>query len=189
MVSKLSKYVIGLLHKKPMNPYEIARLSDKDVIQSWFPMVPASIYTTIKNLEKKGYIRGESIQEGNYPTKTQYSLTEDGLSELLNGLSDGLSSYEFEASNFGIAIFHICSLPKETALQSTRERLDKLKGLLAQANNTFDLYADRIPFNMKIMLIYKKNRLEMEIRTTEELLFEIEKDTKWDYSFTKYSEQ
>ena len=53
MVSKLSKYVMVLLHKKPMNPYEIAKLSDRDVIRSWFPMIPASIYTTIKNLEKK----------------------------------------------------------------------------------------------------------------------------------------
>lgn len=186
MLSKLSKYVLGLLYKRPMNPYEITKLSDMDVIQSWFPMMPASIYTTIKNLEKKGYIRGESLQEGNYPAKTQYSLTDDGIKELLGDLSSGLASYEAEASDFGIAIFHICSLSKEVALQSTRERLDKLRGMLAQAQYTFNSSAEKIPFNMKMMLIYKLNRLQMEISTTEELLSEIERDVKWDYSFTKY---
>lgn len=184
MLSKLSKYVMGLLHQKPMNPYEITKLSDMDVVQNWFPMMPASIYTTIKNLEKKGYIRGESLQEGNYPAKTRYSLTDDGVKELIGNLSNGLASYEAEASDFGIAIFHICSLPKEVALQSTKERLDKLRELLAQTQNTFDICIKKIPFNMKMMLIYKLNRLQMEIHTTEELFLEIERDVRWNYSFS-----
>lgn len=186
MVSKLSKYVMGLLHKRPMNPYEVAKLSAKHVIQRWFPMTAASIYTTIKNLEKKGYIIGKSVQEGNFPVKTVYSLSENGEKELIDNLTNALASYEEEASNFGIALFHISSLAKNDALSCSKERLVKLEMLLSDTQENFDLYAARIPFNMKMMLIYQKNRLQMEIKTTEELIVEIEQDEKWDYSFTQY---
>ncbi|BCJ98914.1 PadR family transcriptional regulator [Anaerocolumna chitinilytica] len=186
MVSKLSKYVMGLLHKRPMNPYEVAKLSDKEVIQRWFPMTAASIYTTIKNLEKKGYIAGKSVQEGNFPVKTVYSLSESGEKELSEDLANGLASYEAEASNFGIALFHISSIEKKDALSYLRERLVKLETLLSDTQEHLELYATKIPFNMKMMLIYQQNRLLMEIKTTEELIIEIEKDEKWDYSFTQY---
>lgn len=186
MLSKLSKYVMGLLHKRPMNPYELTKLSDMEVIQSWFPMTSASLYTTIRNLEKKGYLVGETLQESKYPAKTRYSLTEEGTKILLEDLSEGLASYEAEASNFGIGIFHICSLPKEEALQMAEKRLEYLKNLLLESQETLEACIEKIPFNMKMMLIYKLNRIEMEINTTENLILEIRQDEKWDYSFSQF---
>ncbi len=186
MLSKLSKYVMGLLHKRPMNPYELTKLSDMEVIQSWFPMTSASLYTTIKNLEKKGYITGEILQESNYPAKTKYYLTEEGRQVLIGDLAEGLASYEAEASNFGIGIFHICSLPKGEALLRAEERLTLLRKLHSESQDSLSRYLDKIPFNMKMMLSYKLNRLEMEITTTESLIEEIKKEEKWEASFTQF---
>ncbi len=185
MLSKLSKLVMGLLHKKPMNPYELTKLADMDVIQDWFPLTAASIYTTIKNIEKKGYITGETIQEGKLPPKTIYSLTESGEKELLTDLAADLASYEAEASNFGISLFHIGSLKKEEALQQTQERLDKLKTLLAAAQKRLEYCIPIVPFNLKMMLTYNVYRLEMEVKMTEELIMEVQHDEKWDTSFVR----
>ncbi len=186
MLSKLSKYVMGLLHKRPMNPYELTKLSDMEVIQSWFPMTSASLYTTIKNLEKKGYITGETLQESNYPAKTKYYLTEKGRQVLLEDLAEGLASFEAEASNFGIGIFHICSLSKGEALLKAEERLAFLKKLHSDSQDSITKYLDKIPFNMMMMLRYKLNRIAMEISTTESLIEAIKKEEKWEYSFTQY---
>lgn len=185
MASKLSKYVLGLLHKQPMNPYELIKLSDMEVIKTWFPMTSTSIYTTIKNLEKTGLIRGKVIQEGNFPSKTLYSITEAGIEELIQDLSEDIASYEAQASNFGIAIFHICSLSKENAERFAIKRLDKLIELEKEATTKYVQMAEKIPFNMRIMLKYKLNRLNMEIETTKELIIEIKSDEKWDYSFAQ----
>lgn len=186
MLSKLSKLVMGLLHKKSMNPYELIKLINMDVVQDWFPLTAPSIYTTIKNIEKKGYISGETLQEGKLPPKTVYVLTEAGERELVSDLGASLASYEAEASHFGIALFHIGSLQREDALRSAHERLDRVKALLAAARQRLDECESFIPFNMKMMLRYNVYRLETEAAMTEELIGEIERDTEWDTSFVRF---
>lgn len=58
MLSKLSNLVLGLIWKRPLNPYEITKLMERSEIQDWLPMTSASIYTTIRNLSSKGYTEG-----------------------------------------------------------------------------------------------------------------------------------
>lgn len=186
MLSKLSKLVMGLLHKQSMNPYELAKLVDMDVVQDWFPLTAPSIYTTIKNIEKKGFIAGETVQEGKLPPKTVYTLTEEGEKQLLAELSADLSSYEAEASNFGIALFHIGSLDRGEALKQTRERLDHVSAKLAAARERLEACGSVIPFNLRMMLSYNVYRLETESKMTVELLGEIERGTDWDTSFNRF---
>lgn len=186
MLSKLSKFIMGLLHKRPMNPYEISKLSTLDMIQSWFPMTAASIYTTVKNLEKKGYIHGEAVREGKFPVKTVYSLSARGEEELLADLAAGLSSYETEASHFGIAVFHLGSLPKEKALACAQKRLDTVETLLSAARERLARSEGNVPFNIRMMLVYKVNRLKMEIETTRELITAITEGEDGDCSITDY---
>jgi DNA-binding PadR family transcriptional regulator len=186
MLSKLSRLIMGLLWKKPMNPYELTKLMDMAVIQDWFPLTAQSIYTTIRNLEKNGYLSGETTREGKLPPKTIYSLTGEGERVLLSELPEGLKSYETAASDFGIALFHIGALNKEEALELTGQRIDLLDSLLDKARGRLEMNRSKIPFNMRMMLTCNLYRLEAEQKATRELLEEIKNASDWETSFTRF---
>ncbi len=186
MLSKLSKLIMGLLWKKPMNPYELTKLVNMALIQDWFPLTAASIYTTIRNLEKKQLIRGEVLHEGKLPPKTIFTLTEAGENLLLADLLSGLSSYESKASDFGIALFHIGMLSRQDAIASSQQRLDILEELYAKAEKRLEKSKPLVPFNLKMMLTCNLYRIETEIRVTKELIREINDAPDWETSFVRF---
>jgi DNA-binding PadR family transcriptional regulator len=186
MLSKLSKLIMGLLWKKPMNPYELTKLMDMAVIQDWFPLTAPSIYTTIKNLEGKGYLIGETTREGKLPPKTIYSLSEEGEKLLLSELLMGLESYETSATDFGIALFHIEAMNKEDATAYTHHRIELLQKLYDKARTRLELCKPKTPFNMKMMLTCNMYRLETELKVTKELLEEIQNTSNWETSFVQF---
>lgn len=186
MLSKLSKLIMGLLWKKPMNPYELTKLVNMAMIQDWFPFTAPSIYTTIRNLKKKELIWGEALQEGKLPPKTIYTLTEAGEQALLADLLFGLSSYEAEASDFGIALFHIGMLSREDAIARSQQRLGMLDTLYAKAEKRLEKSKPVVPFNLKMMLTCNLYRIETEIRVTKELIREINDAPDWETSFVRF---
>ena len=186
MLSKLSRLIMGLLWKKPMNPYELTKLVNMAVIQDWFPLTAPSIYTTIKNLEKKELICGEVARESKLPPKTIYTLTPSGEKELLSSLLCGLATYESAASDFGIALFHIGMLSKEDALALSKQRMELLETLYTKAKDRLAKAAPLVPFNLKMMLVCNASRLEAEIRITKELILEISHAEIWETSFVRF---
>jgi len=186
MLSKLSKLIMGLIWKKPMNPYELTKLMDMPLIQDWFPLTAPSIYTTIRNLEGKGYLLGAPTREGKLPAKTIYSLSQEGEKVLLSELLSGLESYEMNASDFGIALFHISTLNKEEAIIYIQKRSELLQALLKKAQDRLEYCLPKIPFNMKMMLTCNIYRLETELRVTAELLVAIKNVKDWETSFVQF---
>ena len=159
---------------------------DMAVIQEWFPLTAPSIYTTIRNLEKKGYLTSETTQEGKLPPKTLYRLTEEGKKIFVCELLDGLNSYETITSDFGIALFHIGTLERADALSYVNKRIHLLTTLLDHARDRLKQCQTKVPFNMKMMLTCNLYRLETELKVTKELFDEITKSIGWNTSFVQY---
>jgi DNA-binding PadR family transcriptional regulator len=176
--------VLGLLWKKPSNPYEITKLLERPEIQEWFPMNVSSIYTTIKNLNKRGYIVGEIQDEGNIHRKTIYSLTEKGEKALEDSLALGLESYNVQATDFGISLFHICILDKDEAIKLLEKRIMKLEEIKFKSAVRVSKTSLNLPFNFKMMLKSNIERIKTEIKITSELIDEIKDDKQWNSSFT-----
>ena len=183
ILSKLSNLVLGLLLKKPLNPYEITKLMERPEIQEWFPMNVSSIYTTIKNLNKKGYITGEIQDEGNIHRKTIYSLTEKGEKALENSLESGLESFNIQTNDFGISLFHICILDKDEAIKLLEKRIMQLEEIKFNSADRVSKTSLQLPFNFKMILKSNIERIKTEIKITSELIDEIKVDKKWNSSF------
>ena len=56
MLSKPATMLLGLIYEKPLNAYEITKLLGYMNVRWWFNIADSTVYTTIKNLEKKGFI-------------------------------------------------------------------------------------------------------------------------------------
>ena len=82
MLSKPAMLLLGIIYKKPLNAYEITKLLNYLNIKWWFNIADSTVYMTLKNLEKKGLIKGVIEKVGNMPDRTIYSLTEEGKEEL-----------------------------------------------------------------------------------------------------------
>ena len=67
MLSKPATMLLGLIYEKPLNAYEITKLLGYMNVRWWFNIADSTVYTTIKNLEKKGFIEGETEKVGNMP--------------------------------------------------------------------------------------------------------------------------
>jgi DNA-binding PadR family transcriptional regulator len=59
MLSKPATMLLGLIYEKPLNAYEITKLLGYMNVRWWFNIADSTVYTTIKNLEKKGFIEGK----------------------------------------------------------------------------------------------------------------------------------
>ena len=53
MLSKPATLLLGIIYEKPLNAYEITKLLDYMNIKWWFNVADSTVYTTLKNLEKK----------------------------------------------------------------------------------------------------------------------------------------
>lgn len=67
MLSKPAALLMGILYEKPLNPYEITKLLAYMNIKWWFNVADSTVYTTLKNLEKRGLIEGAIEKAGNMP--------------------------------------------------------------------------------------------------------------------------
>ena len=62
MLSKPATMLLGLIHRQPLNAYEIVKTLDYMNIKYWFNIGTSTVYATIKTLEKKQYISSNGKQ-------------------------------------------------------------------------------------------------------------------------------
>ncbi len=183
MLSKISVLILGIIEEKASNPYEITKLLDYIHIKDWFPVATSSVYATVKALQQKGYISGESRKDGNMPEKTIYSITEKGKNELHDSIINYLGSTELDMVSFNISSIMMCHLDKEEVLKILLKRLDKLeaflKGLSAQLRYLDT--NDSVPASGLIPVRHNLYLIEAEIKTTQELISEVQTDNDWNH--------
>ena len=83
--------------------------------------------------EKRGFIRaGETVREGRRPERTVYEVTDDGISELTDWLTELLTVPTKEYPHFMAALSFLPALDIDDALDGLRSRALALEIRLAQ---------------------------------------------------------
>ncbi|MDX8365350.1 PadR family transcriptional regulator [Cytobacillus sp. IB215665] len=79
-MNKAQFIVLGILEQLGKGSgYDIKHIYDQNKFYQWIDIKIGSIYHAIKQLHKEGFISEvKKLQEGNYPTKTIYTVTNDG---------------------------------------------------------------------------------------------------------------
>lgn len=126
MLSKPATMLLGLIHRQPLNAYEIVKTLDFMNIKYWFNIGTSTVYATIKTLEKKQYISGKVQKDGNMPDKTIYSITEQGRTVFLDTLRASFLKFDYDTNIFSITAFFLDCLP----LEEQKILLEKRMGVL-----------------------------------------------------------
>ncbi|MBD5521639.1 MAG: PadR family transcriptional regulator [Lachnospiraceae bacterium] len=131
MLSKPATLLLGIINEEPRNAYEITKMLAYMNIKWWFNIADSTVYTTLKNLEKRGLIEGSIERVGNMPDRTIYSLTEKGKNALKETIRNSILQFNYDTNIFTIAAFIMDILETEEKKELLEKRLNILQSYLA----------------------------------------------------------
>jgi DNA-binding PadR family transcriptional regulator len=106
--------ILGLIAAQPQHGYDLlAHFQSPDQLGRVWTMSQSQIYNVLKRLESQGYIIGRQVESEFAPTRTEYTITPEGVAELEAWLFD----HQPSSSVRGIRVefvskLHICCLLK-----------------------------------------------------------------------------
>lgn len=127
--------VLGILKKESLSAYDIQKIVEYRNISKWVKISTPSIYKKVIQLEKKGYMKGDVVKEGNMAEKTVYSLTEAGEKQFEKLMLEIASKPVRIFLDFNAVIVNLDSLPKESqksCLTEIENNLKTLKGYIEE---------------------------------------------------------
>ena len=127
--------VLGILKKESLSAYDIQKIVEYRNISKWVKISTPSIYKKVIQLEKKGYMKGDVVKEGNMAEKMVYSLTEAGEKQFEKLMLEIASKPVRIFLDFNAVIVNLDSLPKEkqkSCLTEIENNMETLKGYIEE---------------------------------------------------------
>jgi DNA-binding PadR family transcriptional regulator len=155
----LALSLLSLLAQKPMYPYEMAQTLRARGKEQNFKINWGSLYTVVQNLEKYGFIEAAVTErEGRQPERTTYQITDPGLAELRDWLSELLSVPEDDRGGFVTALSEAGILPPDAVIGLLTSRLATLDKANASQQADLKRWSERLP---RVLLIEGEYQLAM----------------------------
>jgi len=127
MLSKPATMLLGLIYEKSLNAYEIIKHLNYMNVKWWFNIADSTVYSTLKTLEKKGYILGTTEKIGNMPDRTVYSLSDIGRDKFTDTLKASILQFNYDTNIFSIAAFFMSIFTPNEQHELLEKRLEILQ--------------------------------------------------------------
>jgi DNA-binding PadR family transcriptional regulator len=124
----LALAVLALLTERPTHPYDMGRTMRERNKEASIKLNYGSLYSVLEQLLRAGFVaRRETLRDTARPERTIYEITDAGRDELLDWMSELVSTpaKEFRAFEAALALLGVL-LPEEAVrlLTMRRQRLD-----------------------------------------------------------------
>ena len=124
----LALAVLTCFLERPMHPYEVAQTLRARAKHESIRLNYGSLYGVVEALEKRGYVRArETVRAGRRPERTIYEITDTGLREMADWLSELVAAPVKEYLQFEAALSLLPTLPPDEALAALRQRKNTLE--------------------------------------------------------------
>src|SRR5437764_300415 len=124
----LALAVLALLAERPMHPYEMSSTLRYRAKETSIKLNYGSLYSVVQSLQRHELIEvHEVVREGNRPERTVYGITERGQLELINWMSELISTPAKEYPQFEAALSLMPVLPPDEVVRLLRTRLVRLE--------------------------------------------------------------
>ena len=158
-----------------MHPYEMATTMRSRGKHESIKLNYGSLYTVVQSLERAGLIAAqETEREGRRPERTVYALLDPGRVELIDWLSEMLSTPAKEFTQFEAGLSLLPCLSPEDVLGLLEERVQALELLLVAERSVRDhAYEHGLPALFAVEAEYRIAMREAELAFTRSLAGEI----------------
>src|SRR5215470_11902183 len=97
--------ILGLLAEGPMHGHQIRRAAEVSQIERWENVKVGALYGMLKRLAGEGLIEPvRSEQEGSFPVRTVYAITEEGRIELAMQRERALTAPDLRSRSVEVAL-------------------------------------------------------------------------------------
>jgi DNA-binding PadR family transcriptional regulator len=158
-----------------MHPYEMAttlraRHKDESIKLNY-----GSLYSVVDALQRGGLIEThETTREGRRPERTVYRVTDDGIHELLDWLSELLSTPVKEYTQFEAGLSFLPVVSPSEAVALLRTRITRLDLELTGRRSVHSHLDDHIPRLFSVEYEYRTTLLDAELAWLRTLVGDIE---------------
>jgi DNA-binding PadR family transcriptional regulator len=140
----LALAVLACLTEHPMHPYEMATTMRERGKDQSIKLNYGALYTVVEALQQHGLIVAqETERSGRRPERTVYRLTDAGRMELIDWVSELISTPVKEYTRFEAGLSLIPVLPPEDAAALLAQRCDRLEIEISQERSLLQLVAQR----------------------------------------------
>jgi DNA-binding PadR family transcriptional regulator len=124
----LALAVLSCFQERPMHPYEVAQTLRARAKHESIRLNYGSLYGVVEALEKRQLIHArETVRAGRRPERTIYEITDAGLREMADWLSELVAAPVKEYLQFEAALSLLPALPPEEALAALQQRCRTLE--------------------------------------------------------------
>lgn len=171
----LALAVLVVLAERPSHPYEIATTLRQRQKHETVRLNYGSLYGVVESLERRGLIEAqETRRSGRLPERTVYRLTDSGLVEMHDWLTDLLSTPVKDYPAFQAALSFLPAVPPDDVVALLTERAHHLEAELAQAAATRELaYKAGLPRLFWVEAEYDVVLREAELSYVRQLIADI----------------
>src|SRR5580698_2911547 len=171
----LALAVLVCLYERPMHPYEVAQTLRQRAKQESVRLNYGSLYAVVESLEKRGFVKATgTVREGKRPERTVYAITDDGLVEMTDWMTELLGTPAKEYPVFMAGLSFIPSLSPHAALAALRRRAAALMVKLSSLRGAMHAATEAgLPRLFEIEAEYEESQLAAELKFVTALVDEI----------------
>ena len=180
-MTQIEIVLLGLLYEKDRYGYEIEAVIEERKMRNWTKIGFSSIYNSLNNLEKKGWIGWRLEAEFGSPSRKVYYVNEAFKETVLETIKTTLHSPQRLYSEFSIGLAFSNLLTKEETyecLVKYRESLENRRKAILQSYDAQPMVHNII--HIKALFTHPIKLIEAEIEWIDDLLRELKED-KNDY--------
>jgi DNA-binding PadR family transcriptional regulator len=145
--------LLGFLNYRPMTGYELKQYMDGSTSHFWNAKL-SQIYTTLKSLEEKGWVRSSVQAQEERPDKRIYTITSEGKSSLRKWLAEPLTELTSHKNALLLKLFFAASVfATEEAILNSMVAAEEMTG-----HNGFSVKA--LPHEELRKIMKKYNRMQ-----------------------------
>lgn len=181
-MTQIEIILLALLYEEDRYGYEIESVVEERKMRNWTKIGFSSIYNSLKNLEKKGWIGSRYEEEYGSPARKVYFINEDYREPVRETIKKILHDPQRVYSEFSIGLAFSHFLTKEELYDSLvkyRESLEKRRQIILQTYSEQQYIIQDI-IHIKALFTHPLKLIEAEVEWINELLNEI-KENKNDY--------
>jgi DNA-binding PadR family transcriptional regulator len=162
----LALAVLACLYERPMHPYEVAQTLRQRAKQESVRLNYGSLYAVVEALERREFVKATGTRrEGRRPPRTVYEITDDGVRELDDWMTEliGVPAKEYPAFMAGLSF--LGALDPDEALQALRSRAEALTVRITSLAATMAAArAAGLPRLFELETEYEAAQLDAELR-------------------------
>lgn len=151
--------LLGYLYEQPMHGYDLYRLlnTDPSMNQIW-SVKQAMLYAMLDKLEELGFLRSEMLNQGSYPVRKQFSITESGAAAFREWVSQPVDHPREVRQEFMARLYFAFRLGRQDArLLLSRQQQVCMHWLDLHKQHAAEL--DEDPFGV-ILIDFKQAQME-----------------------------